>query len=76
VDDTRRSSSTDSVESLRLVSEGAKPVEDWDGPPWAPNGIGIYEQDAKGHWWPTDAALAAGFQPCRACQRTRSGELR
>jgi hypothetical protein len=60
----------DSVEPLRQVSDGARPVEGWDGPPWAPSGIGIYEQDAKGKWWPTEAALAAGFQPCRACQRT------
>jgi hypothetical protein len=64
----------DSVEPLRLVSEGAGPIPDWDGPPWAPNGIGIYEQDAHGKWWPTEAALAAGFQPCRACQNTRRSE--
>jgi hypothetical protein len=61
----------DSVEPLRLVSDGAKPVPDWDGPPWAPNGIGIYERDPRGKWWPTEAALATGFQPCRACQRPR-----
>jgi hypothetical protein len=61
----------DSVEPLRLVSGGAKPVPDWDGPPWAPNGIGIYERDTHGKWWPTEAALATGFQPCRACQRPR-----
>jgi hypothetical protein len=59
----------DSVEPLRLVSEGAKPAPTWDGPPWAPDGIGIYEPDGKGRWWPTEAALADGFQPCRACRR-------
>lgn len=59
----------DSVEPLRLVSEGAKAAADWDGPPWAPSGIGIYAQNEKGQWWPTTAALAEGFQPCRACRR-------
>ena len=59
----------DSVEPLRLVSEGAEPAQDWDGPPWAPSGIGIYEPDGKGKWWPTEAALAGGFEPCRACRR-------
>jgi hypothetical protein len=60
----------DSVEPLRLVSDGAKPAPDWEGPPYAPNGIGIYEQDEKGHWWPTETALGGGFQPCKACRRT------
>jgi hypothetical protein len=64
----------DSVEPLRLVSEGATSIPDWDGPPWAPDGIGIYEQSADGRWWPTAAALAGGFQPCRACQRTRPAD--
>ncbi len=59
----------DSVEPLRLVSEGAGPAPDWDGPPWAPSGIGIYEPDGKGTWWPTEAAIANGFEPCRACRR-------
>ena len=59
----------DSVEPLRLVSDGAKPAPEWDGPPYAPNGIGIYEQDEKSLWWPTEAALADGFQPCKACRR-------
>lgn len=58
----------DSVEPLRLVADGAKSIKAWDGPPYAPNGIGLYEQDPKGHWWPTKAALAAGYQPCKACQ--------
>ena len=60
----------DSVEALRLVDQGAKAITDWDGPPWAPNGIGLYERDAKlKGWWPTEAALAGGYQPCIACQR-------
>lgn len=63
--------SPDSVEPLRLVSDGAKPIKDWNGPPWAPNGIGLYERDNRGHWWPTRSALEGGYQPCRACQRTR-----
>ena len=62
----------DSVEPLRLVSGGAEPTPDWDGPPWAPNGIGFYERDGNGLWWPTAAAIADGFQPCRACRRKPS----
>lgn len=61
----------DSVEPLRRVDEGAKPIKNWDGPPWAPSGIGLYEPDAKGHWWPTKVALQAGYQPCKACQRPK-----
>lgn len=55
---------------LRRVAAGAKPAEQWAGPPHAPDGIGLYEQDEKNHWWPTEAALAAGFQPCRSCELT------
>lgn len=58
-----------SVEPPRRVDEGAKPIKDWDGPPWAPNSIGLYERDVKGRWWPTAAALAGGYQPCKACRR-------
>ena len=61
----------DSVEPLRRVDQGAKPITDWDGPPWAPDGVGLYEPDDNGKWWPTKAALDAGYQPCRACQVTR-----
>ncbi len=57
-----------SVEPLRLVANGAKPIKDWIGPPFAPNDIGIYERDSRGRWWPTKAALGAGYQPCKACQ--------
>jgi hypothetical protein len=63
----------DSVEPLRRVEDGAKPIKDWDGPPWAPNGIGIYFQTPNGKWWPTQEALANGFQPCRACSRRPRG---
>jgi hypothetical protein len=62
----------DSVEPLRRVDEGARPVSDWDGPPWVPDGIGLYEHKAWG-WWPTAAALADGYQPCKACQRKPPG---
>ncbi len=65
----------DSVEPLRRVDSGAKPITDWDGPRYAPNGIGIYEADAKGRWWPTAAALASGYQPCKACRRRRHSEV-
>ena len=61
----------DSVEPLRRVDAGAKPINDWDGPPFAPNRCGKYERDAKGGWWPTAATLAGGYRPCRACQKTR-----
>jgi hypothetical protein len=59
----------DSVEPLRRVDAGAKSILDWDGPPWAPNRYGKYQQDARGGWWPTESALADGYQPCKACQR-------
>jgi hypothetical protein len=63
----------DSVEPLRRVSQGARAIRDWDGPPWAPNGSGIYQRAADGRWWPTLAALASGYQPCRSCQRRPAG---
>ncbi len=50
---------------LRRVDAGGKPAKDWAGPAHAPDGIGLYEQDEKGRWWPTEAALEAGYQPCR-----------
>ena len=57
----------DSVEPPRRVDEGARPIPNWDGPPWAPSGIGLYVQEADGEWWPrfdsTDHA------PCCACRR-------
>ena len=58
-----------SVEPLRRVDEGATAILDWDGPPFALNGIGLYERGAGNSWWPTAAALADGYQPCRACRR-------
>jgi hypothetical protein len=57
------------------VMPGAKPANDWDGPAFAPDGIGLYDQDAKGRWWPTEAALASGYQPCRSCQQTRTSPI-
>ena len=32
------------------------PSRSWDGPPWAPNGSGIYQRDSKGRWWPSDGS--------------------
>ena len=58
----------ESVEPPRRVDQDAKPIRNWEGPPWAPNGSGIYFAVGK-ECWPTDEALANGFQPCRACQR-------
>lgn len=59
----------DSVEPLRRVDQGAKAIPDWDGPPWAPNGSGLYARSAKRKWWPTEAALADGYRPCASCHR-------
>ena len=56
---------------LRRVDAGAKRAIAWAGPPWAPDGSGLYEQDEKGGWWPTSAALEAGYQPCRSCELTK-----
>jgi hypothetical protein len=64
-----------SVEPLRRVDQGAKPIEGWNGPRWAPNGLGKYDEDIKGHWWPTEEARTAGYQPCKACSRTRRTPL-
>jgi len=55
---------------LRRLDHGAKRVEDWDGPPWAPDGIGLYDRDEKGRWWPTEAALDSGYLPCASCEQT------
>jgi len=56
---------------LRRVDEGAKPSRDWDGPPFAPDGIGLYDKDDRGRWWPTEAALSSGYQPCSSCELTK-----
>jgi hypothetical protein len=65
----------DSVEPLRRVDAGAGPILDWVGPPWAPNGCGIYEQGPDDRWWPTADSIGAGFQPCRACRRPRGDHV-
>jgi hypothetical protein len=63
---------TDDVDDTRPVALGGEPISDWVGCPWEPQGEGprIYEwvESLEG-WWPTAAALANGYQPCRACQR-------
>jgi hypothetical protein len=63
----------DSVEPPRRVSDGAKAIKNWDGPPWAPNGSNLYLQTPDGKWWPTREALASGYQPCRACEHRPAG---
>jgi hypothetical protein len=55
---------------LRRVDLGAKPATSWAGPPHAPDDSGLYEQDEGGGWWPTEAALEAGYQPCGSCALT------
>ena len=55
---------------LRRRDERARAIKDWDGPRHAPNGAGLYEQDARGGWWPTQMALDAGYLPCASCQKT------
>ena len=59
----------DSVEPLRRVDDGAKPIQNWDGPPFARNGSGLYVELKPGRWWPTEEALAGGYLPCKACQQ-------
>jgi hypothetical protein len=61
------------LEALRRSDEGARAAGPWDGPRWAPSGAGLYtawgKRGGRDMWWPTQAALAAGFQPCAACSR-------
>jgi hypothetical protein len=38
----------DSVEPLRRVDQGAKPIKDWDGPRWAPSGVSLYTPWGQG----------------------------
>lgn len=57
----------DSVEPPRRVDGGAKPIKGWDGPPWAPDGIGLYVRDSKGKWWPR--FVGTELEPCRACRK-------
>jgi hypothetical protein len=63
---------TDDVDDTRPLSSGGKPIRDWTGCPWEPqsNGARTYERvEGPEGWWPSAAALAAGYQPCRSCQR-------
>ena len=53
----------DSVEPPRRVDEGATPILDWDGPPHAPNGIGLYVHEPDGRWWPRFDGT--NYEPCR-----------
>jgi hypothetical protein len=60
----------------RRVTDGGKPSKAIDGPRYAPTGIGLYVQDENDRWWPTDAALAAGYLPCASCSQTeRKGAI-
>lgn len=67
----------DSVEPLRRVDQGARAIPNWDGPPWAPIGKGLLYERHEGRkgWWPTEQALADGYQPCKSCQRTGSRSM-
>ena len=59
------------LEALRRVDEGAKVARQWDGPLWAPSGVGLYtpwgKRGERDLWWPTQAALDNGYQPCAGC---------
>ena len=57
----------ESVEPPRRLDHRANPARDWDGPPWAPYGIGLYAQDAKGRWWARFEGT--DLKPCLGCQR-------
>jgi hypothetical protein len=57
----------DSVEMPRRVDEGATPVPNWDGPPFAPNGTGLYAREADGSWLPRFEGT--DLVPCRGCRR-------
>lgn len=57
-----------SVELPRRVDQGAKPIPDWDGPPWAPNGARLYLRESNGKWWPRFEGTE--MQPCRGCRRS------
>lgn len=59
---------SDSVDPLRRVDDGAVPATDWDGPPWAPSRIGLYQPSADGRWWPQFEGT--DYQPCRGYRRT------
>ena len=54
----------------RRVRDGGKPSKAWDGPLFAPAGIGLYDRDEDGRWWPTYDALASGYLPCASCAQT------
>jgi len=56
-----------SVEPPRRVDAGAKAARHWDGPPWAPNGSGLYAKESDGKWWPRFEGT--DMEPCRACRR-------
>lgn len=62
----------DSVEPPRRVDQGAQPIAGWVGPPHAPNGADLYEQEADGRWWPRFDGT--DYEPCRACRRRPSSE--
>lgn len=60
----------DSVEPPRRVDEGAQPVPNWTGPPHAPDGLGLYVQQADGRWLPNFEGT--DYEPCRGCRRSMS----
>lgn len=58
---------------LRRRDQDAHAIEDWDGPPWAPDGAGYYAQSSDGKWWPSAKFFAEGYEPCRACRKPPAG---
>lgn len=61
---------TDDIDDTRPVALGGEPIRDWVGCPWEPQGFHVYERvESLDGWWPTAAALVAGYRPCRSCQR-------
>lgn len=65
---------TDDIDDTRPVDRGGEPIRDWVGCPWEPQGPSprIYERvESLDGWWPTGAAISAGYESCRACRRRR-----
>ena len=63
---------TDAPDDTRPLADGGQPIRDWGGCPWEPKGSHVYEWvqvERRYAWWPSAAALAAGYKPCRACLR-------
>lgn len=67
---------TNEMDDTRPVDQGGQPIKNWRGCPWEPQGSRIYERiEGRDGWWPSAAAIAAGCQPCRSCQRRPKSSL-